>query len=313
MGTFAAFKFDDNKGKRIEDMMVTPEIAAEILKLLYPGQRQIDWGYVKVLSRDMSEGNFVSEAAQNIHISSDGWLIDGQHRLWAIIDSGIPQMMEIKYGGGTAEELFEYKDQNNDRRIHQFIECPNKNTVIAIANVIKCLERGATLTAATGRFVRQHRINGKKVIERATRTENLEYTKKHLDELVEVAQMAGAISSGTKCNKTMAGTVIYLLREMGADKADEYVRDLMMDAPSKQSTTMVQKYLMRRYMEAKAQHVTIDRKLTVGVLLYGYELFKDDRTVKTISKNAWENAYNRFDVKVQDHFLNKQTQLTIVE
>lgn len=56
--------------------------------------RPINWNYVAQLARDMKAGRFAC-THQGIAFDTSGRLIDGQHRLWAIVDADVPVRVRV--------------------------------------------------------------------------------------------------------------------------------------------------------------------------------------------------------------------------
>lgn len=75
---------------------VTPAKAATFLKG-NDSNRTIRKNAVKRYARDMKAGNWL-ESGDPIRFNGDGTLLDGQHRLSAIIESGMPQKMIVIRG-----------------------------------------------------------------------------------------------------------------------------------------------------------------------------------------------------------------------
>lgn len=69
-------------------MDVTPARAEKWLKKNHPENRPIAWSRVESFVNDMVSGNW-RLTHQGICFDGDGWLIDGQHRLHAIVKSGM--------------------------------------------------------------------------------------------------------------------------------------------------------------------------------------------------------------------------------
>ncbi len=74
---------------------VTPEIATHFLQK-NQGNRDYRKNWVAHLSRIIKDGEWMV-THQGIAIDKSGNLIDGQHRLLAIIDSGMPVQMNVSY------------------------------------------------------------------------------------------------------------------------------------------------------------------------------------------------------------------------
>lgn len=75
---------------------VTPEIASQLLDDM-GGNRRLSDDRVEAYARDMSEGRWIPLASM-IVIDEDGLLLDGQHRLAAVLQSGLSQMFIIRRG-----------------------------------------------------------------------------------------------------------------------------------------------------------------------------------------------------------------------
>lgn len=65
--------------------------------------------------RDMKNGNWHSDTAETIKIAPDGTLIDGQHRLTAVVLSKHSQYFWV--ARGVPKAMFQYCDQGNSRTL----------------------------------------------------------------------------------------------------------------------------------------------------------------------------------------------------
>jgi len=80
---------------RHETILVTPEMARQFLaknKVNRPLKR----AHIASMARDMKRGRFVL-THQGIAVDEDGFLLDGQNRLTAIIEADTPVLMDIAY------------------------------------------------------------------------------------------------------------------------------------------------------------------------------------------------------------------------
>jgi hypothetical protein len=77
--------------------LVTPEVAQSLLDKLPEHQRSLSDKLVSDYAADMTEGRW-KENAETIKIDQEGLLLDGQHRLHAVIKSGKSQWMLIALG-----------------------------------------------------------------------------------------------------------------------------------------------------------------------------------------------------------------------
>jgi hypothetical protein len=79
---------------KVEKLLVTPEIAASLLEN-NTSNRRIRQRTIDKYAKDMIDGRWVSDTGENIKISKYKVILDGQHRLLAIIQSGVAVWMHI--------------------------------------------------------------------------------------------------------------------------------------------------------------------------------------------------------------------------
>lgn len=77
---------------------ITPEMAAEMLKKANPQNRNVLQRVKKMYAADMKANNWNGWNCDTIKISEDGTIIDGHHRLSAIVESGCTVGMYVVYG-----------------------------------------------------------------------------------------------------------------------------------------------------------------------------------------------------------------------
>lgn len=99
---------------RIEHELVTPKRAAELLMLNYEGQRSLrrttTWRYAS----DMASGSW-RETGDTIKVSHAGKVIDGQHRLQALIQADVSIWFWIAYD--VPVESYDVLDQGLKRTL----------------------------------------------------------------------------------------------------------------------------------------------------------------------------------------------------
>jgi hypothetical protein len=99
-------------GIRIEKVDISPEKALEWLAT-NDGNRAVSMSRVQQLARDMTDGVF-ELTHQGIAFDSEGRLIDGQHRLWAIVESKKTVTMFVCWGL-KRQEVSHYIDDGRPR------------------------------------------------------------------------------------------------------------------------------------------------------------------------------------------------------
>lgn len=77
-----------------EEILITPEMAEQFLLSDMPGNRSINANYIGTMVRDMEKDTW-KRSPQPISFDTDGKLIDGRHRLNALVLSQKPQFMFV--------------------------------------------------------------------------------------------------------------------------------------------------------------------------------------------------------------------------
>lgn len=93
---------------------VTPKIAAQWLGKLFEGQRGVSRTHVEVLAAEMKAGVWMDTGSQGIVFDYYDRLIDGQHRLLAIIESGVTVTMSVVRG--VDPQAYLHMDENTKVR-----------------------------------------------------------------------------------------------------------------------------------------------------------------------------------------------------
>src|SRR5690554_4199143 len=91
---------------------ITPAVALELLRL-NTANRGFSQATVNFYAKQMENGEWKT-TSQGIAISSDNRIIDGQHRLMAIVKTKLPQMMLVTRGLDY-NEVFAVYDTGKNR------------------------------------------------------------------------------------------------------------------------------------------------------------------------------------------------------
>lgn len=120
-----------------ETTLVSPELAKKLLDGNI-NNRTLRHSYVDHLIKELSEGRWV-HTHQGIAIATDGRLLDGQHRLSAIAESGLSALLNITYD--CDPETFRVIDTGTARTCADVLRADSSNT------------RSETVTAAAVKLV----------------------------------------------------------------------------------------------------------------------------------------------------------------
>lgn len=132
-------------GKRVEEVFVTPEMAAEWLTRNTSNRRLIK-AHVESLALVLSRGEW-SLNGETIKFANDGRLLDGQHRLHACVKSGVGFRTWVAYG--VESSAFDTIDTNiRTRRTSDILGLHGKENATHLAAAVKVL----WLFGTTGQF-----------------------------------------------------------------------------------------------------------------------------------------------------------------
>jgi len=122
---------------KIELRKVTPKMAESWLKKNHAQNRNISWSTVEAIANDIIEGNW-KVTHQGICFDGSGNLIDGQHRLHAIVKSG--KTVEILVAENDTSTITDPIDRHRTRTIAYLTGFTTK--VIAACKVLRGFEAG---------------------------------------------------------------------------------------------------------------------------------------------------------------------------
>lgn len=98
--------------------LIDPDTAKTWLDEANTHNRPISRAYVKSLAADLADGRWQT-THQGVAFDSEGVLADGQHRLWAIVESGVPALLSVTRG--LSPKVFEVIDQHRKRTAGQIL------------------------------------------------------------------------------------------------------------------------------------------------------------------------------------------------
>ena len=143
-------KFEEYSDKvGAEDILITPEIASLILEKHNLSNRHISTNIVDQLCADMRHGRFKADNGETIIFSKEGLLNDGQHRLSAVVKSGIGQVFTIAFGRDRASRLT--VDTGIKRTIGHVLGLlgkPYGNTLAAAAKRVESFRNTGNITSS---------------------------------------------------------------------------------------------------------------------------------------------------------------------
>jgi hypothetical protein len=126
---------------RKEQANITPALATEWLAMTPEKQRDINDKNVAKIQKAIENGDWHYNG-QPIIFDQNNQLVDGQHRLMAIVRSGKSVISDVTWGVSSSDETFHTIDDSRPRVINDFLHCPNKNHVSAVAIILRSVLAG---------------------------------------------------------------------------------------------------------------------------------------------------------------------------
>jgi hypothetical protein len=118
----------------LKKVLVTPKLAKELL-LKNNANRKITDNRVNVYASDMRNGRWKENTAEFIKITDDGDILDGQHRLLAIIQADTCITLQIAYG--VSKSVFDVLDTGKIRSSSDVFSIEKIENSTLISTIIK--------------------------------------------------------------------------------------------------------------------------------------------------------------------------------
>ena len=266
---------------------ITPAKAENLLKK-NDVNRELRDATVSTYALAMQIGEWAPDANDPILISRDGTLLNGQHRLNAVIRAGIPVKMAIRYDVDPA--IFAVLDQGAKRTMDDILALDIKGheAIVAAARRMACLKHGALLSEA---------LNGKMGANRNAASVPIKWVDIEITEnrreyvrWVNAAQAVrnrikiGGVS--TYCFFPMM--VAYLDR---SESVDSFMEDLASEKPVNDMLYFFREHLRNRKMSG----YKLTTKLTLAYLLYAYEAYREGRDLKVFKANHVQDNFKFYE------------------
>jgi len=194
---------------------ITPSRAEQYLRKNHTN-RPVKLGNVLKLKTDLEQGNF-KLTHQGIAFDWHGNLIDGQHRLMAIIESGVTVSMYVTYN--CDPDIFKVIDSGSTRNTNDVLK------LLGVANYSAVAAGIRLILWAYDRYASQNSIYGKKVYKNYTTTnaETAEFYTKNstvLDELASTARVLRAQNNALMHSSILA--FLFLAKQVNRSEANAY-------------------------------------------------------------------------------------------
>lgn len=241
------FEFDrvtaslmNGKARQMRLVSVTPELAADLLNR-NKRNRPLKASTVARYAKDLTDGRWRS-TAQPVVIDWNGDLLDGQHRLWACVETGISFIAYI--ATGEDPDTFAAYDRGSKRTGADALAVlgyKNRHCLAATASRLRRHQRGATWsTTAEDKYV------------------NVEEQVEVVEEFPGITDsvLVGAAVNGRRlASPSLAAFLHYLFAEIDADAASAFFEKLTSGAGLTETDSVfhLRERLVRNSQDTKAK------------------------------------------------------------
>jgi len=144
--------------KMIQEVVVTPEMAKEFLKNNTKNFRKLDKSRVTLYAKAMLLGQW-EDNGQTISFASDGSLMDGQHRLSAVVQSNVPIKFIIVTGLSCKGEAIDRGKKRDNGAYLAHLGFRNSTELSAACKLCVSHEKGFwAVTAKHQHHIMDHEI-----------------------------------------------------------------------------------------------------------------------------------------------------------
>jgi hypothetical protein len=186
--------------------MITPEKAQVILSV-QPSQRPINAANLEKIKQDLLKGKFI-RTHQGIAFDTEGLLSDGQHRLLACAEAGVP--IEVVASFNEPRELFPFYDQGHARRL---------GSVLTLSGLVQ--NRGIGNSVAAGLMFLWHYDQGRNPVLVHKRNFDFDIARSVLAQHPKLPSMVERVKNHRKVPFPLAhsASMFTLMHEANSEKA----------------------------------------------------------------------------------------------
>lgn len=248
---------------------ITPETAAVMLQL-NKNNRPVSTRQVRALASEIKEGRWQING-DTIAFSADR-LIDGQHRLMAIIESGIPVTTFVVRG--ITSESFLTKDTGKKRRTSDALAISGVLNSIAVAAAIKQV----WIYSKTG------------ILSNSGLTPSTSVLAEFFEQNSSIVKSVNLVGKKTKLvHNSLLTALHYLFTQKDQGEADQFVNDLIYGANLDPSDPV---FMLRcRLVDNFSSTLKLPYYCVGALIIKAWNLRREGKTVKRlVFKSAGEGA-----------------------
>lgn len=257
---------------KIQQIAISPSIARQFLEA-NTSNRRVKRPVVLRYASDMLLNKWKADTAEFIKVSRTGKILDGQHRLFAVIEAN--KTISFHVATGLADEIFDVLDTGSMRNASDVFKIDgvkNDNVIPAIISNWYLLKQGVTDTIGAQKNTR------------LTNAMLLETYHKEPERWQEIAKNSMKLYDAFF--KTLAPSIIgahyALFRELDADKNELFFEQLCTGFNISNRTVAL---LRNKLLEDKTSQKKISASLKTAFIIKAWNYFRIGKEVKYLKFN----------------------------
>lgn len=258
---------------KIEKVFVTPDFAASLLKK-NTKNRPLSPSIIARYTNEIKEGRWKEETGELIKVSKDGCILDGQHRLTAIVRSGVGLFFHI--ATDVNDDVFDVLDTGKKR---------NGADSISIFGEKYSTPISAAITAENWISAE---CKGKRGMSNAEIVENYKENKEKWSECGFVG--VGLSNSISKAlSPSWAVAFLFHFSKIDRDEANEFMRQLCEGRGIKNNSIHL---LRRRLIDAKvSKQYRLPDEMLIGLVLKTWNAFRRGHEISHLRYKPAEEVF----------------------
>jgi hypothetical protein len=254
---------------QVEITLITPKIASEWLNHRWEGQRNVRQNHVKRLASDMVSGRW--KLSPDCILRILGSLANGQHRLEAIVATGIPQNMIVMES--KDEELYKVIDAGLKRTVADGLgNNEYTKTIPAIARWVQAYDKSQiSIRNRTASALSKNEYGSF-----PTQVELIDYCIDNREILLEAARVTMPLYMKTRIlPQSIAGAIYVLGNNINQKEAAQKFLSNIYDGGSNHSATM----LRNRLIASRGSRIKMDKGHLFALTIKSFNYFMQNRAV----------------------------------
>lgn len=264
--------------------LISPEKAAEYLKN-NANNRPLGMGVVRNYAHQMKNGEWLPDVIDAIAFDTKGRLRNGQHRLQAVIMSGVTVPFLVQRN--VPDVYFDYVDTGKVRKVSDILGIPDPTVAAPGARVIAAIKAGATSlsSAARGRIDGAHTELSNRAIKQEV--------EENADFYVEMTGVVRRVYKQTRLVSKRSLMIVACLVSFcdRGEKLDDFIKEFATNDEGSKTVIRLQKYLFQQ----KAGDSATTRDNDVRVLLYAYECYRTGKELKQFRKASLDIVQKEYE------------------